>query len=291
MHKIWPLLFLLCFAQYAFIACRKDKGLSQVGIPGRPGDIDTLPQNPGAPGQGELYSQVPVSLHINKNVGGYYEALPPNYADSPEKTFPLLIFLHGGGEKGDGSPEMLPLLTRNSVTKRVHEGTLPSRFTVNGVDYSFIIISPQFAEWPEDEDIDAVLEHAVRRYRVDTTRIYLSGLSMGGGATWEYAGSKYGTKLAAIVPICGASWADSAVAVQIAKNEVPAWAFHNNDDAVVTVNSTKRYARFINGHNPKYPVKLTYWESGGHDAWTQASDPEYREEEKNMYEWLLQFAR
>ena len=114
---------------------------------------------------------------------------------------------------------------------------------------------------------------------------------MGGGAAWEYAGSAYGNRLAAIVPICGASWADSAVAKKIAQNDVPAWAFQNEHDQAVTVNSTRRYVRLINAENPLYPVKVTYWPTGGHDAWTKSSDPEYREEGKNIYEWMLQFTR
>jgi hypothetical protein len=59
----------------------------------------------------------------------------------------------------------------------------------------------------------------------------------------------------------------------------------------VTVKSTTRYARLINAANPKYPPKVTLWPTGGHDAWTKASDPEYREDGKNMYEWMLQFVR
>jgi hypothetical protein len=63
------------------------------------------------------------------------------------------------------------------------------------------------------------------------------------------------------------------------------------DDEAVTVNSTKRYARFIAAAEPRFPVRTTYWETGGHDAWTKATDPEYREEGKNMYEWMLGYTR
>ena len=114
---------------------------------------------------------------------------------------------------------------------------------------------------------------------------------MGGGITWEYAGSAHGKSIAAIVPICGASWADSAVAKKIASNGVPGWAFHNIDDGSVTVNSTKRYVSMVNAEHPVHPIRMTLWPSGGHDAWTQASNPEYREDGKNMYEWMLQFKR
>lgn len=284
-------LLILCFINFMLlISCRKNTSSFGGNIPQIPGN-DTTPVLPGTPPNSSVtYNQVPVHIRIGKNVGGYYEALPPAY-DSTNLRYPLLLFIHGGGELGDGSPSQLPLLLKNSLTKRLHSKDFPVSFTVNDQHYSFIIISPQFSKWPKEEDIEEAMQFARTQYRVDSSRIYVSGLSMGGGATWEYAGSVYGKKIAAIVPICGASWADSAVARQIAKNEVPAWAFHNEDDEAVHVNSTKRYARLINAENPPVPVRVTLWPTGGHDAWTKASDPDYREENKNMYEWMLQYSR
>ena len=290
--RLLALLLLVAFISIS--GCRKHTSGAILDPPGTD-TVSVNPTNPATPPEDSVslpvtYNQVGIHVNVGKNVGGFYEALPPSY-DSSSNKFPLLLFLHGGGELGDGSSDSLPLLLKNSLTKRLYEKTLPLAFTVNGHDFSFIVISPQFKKWPTVEDVHDVMEYALKNYRVDSSRIYLSGLSMGGGVTWEYAGSKYGKSLAAIVPICGASWADSAVARQIAKNEVPAWAFHNEGDQVVTVNSTRRYARLINAENPPVPVRVTYWESTAHDAWTKASDPEYREEGKNMYEWMLQFVR
>lgn len=289
MRTSWlTFLTIICFALLS-AACRKNNITRQINNPSLPG-IDTSNGNPANPSQRVSYNQVPVHERIGDNVGGYYQALPPSY-DSSDKQFPLLVFLHGGGELGDGSDTSLPKILKNSITRRLHEKDFPVSFTVNNQSFSFIIISPQFAEWPKVADVHEVIMHAIGKYRVDVSRIYLSGLSMGGGATWEYAGSQYGTLLASIVPMCGASWADSAVAKKIAQNEIPAWAFHNEDDAAVTVKSTTRYARLIAAANPKYPVKVTLWPTGGHDAWTKASDPNYKEEGMNMYEWMLQYVR
>jgi predicted peptidase len=291
----WLLLVSIFFFSLFSVSCRKHTAGSTVLVPDVPGeDTSGLPPSnpPPPPPQPEpiVYNQIPVHLRIGNNVGGYYEALPPGY-DTTNKTYPLLVFLHGGGELGNGSDTSLPKILKNSLTRRLHEKDFPVSFVSGADTFSFIIISPQFENWPNVEDVHDVMEHALAKYRVDISRIYLSGLSMGGGATWEYAGSQYGTMLSAIVPICGASWADSAVAREIAYNQVPAWAFHNEDDGAVTVNSTKRYARLINAEKPKYPVKVTLWPIGGHDAWTKASDPMYKEEGKNMYEWMLQFVR
>jgi predicted peptidase len=283
-------LALVIFTFFGLISCRKHQSdLAQPIPPHIPTDstrgTDTIPNVPSEP----TYNEVARNIDINDNVGGYYEALPPSY-DTSKRNFPLLLFLHGGGELGDGKSQ-LPLILKNSLTKRLHERTLPASFTVNDEEFSFIIISPQFKSWPSVEDVHDIFEFLSTRYRIDTKRIYLSGLSMGGGVTWEFAGSQWGRMVAAIVPICGASWADSAVAKNIATNDVPGWAFHNIDDRSVTVNSTKRYVGIINEHHPLHPIKMTLWPVGGHDAWTLASDPEYREEGKNMYEWMLQFTR
>ncbi len=93
----------------------------------------------------------------------------------------------------------------------LNEKTFPQNFTVNKEEYSFVVISPQLKKWPVPKDVSDIIEYSLKNYRVDSQRIYLVGMSMGGGVIWEYAG-KYKKIIAAMVPICGASWADSAVA-------------------------------------------------------------------------------
>src|SRR3989337_1227995 len=140
-------------------SCRKNSTLSQRQPPLIPGNdtipTDTVPTNPTdsipddttvIPEPPATYNQVAINHTINNNVGGFYEALPPGY-DTTTKKYPLLLFLHGGGEKGDGKSQ-LPSLLKNSVTKRLHNKTFPTSFTVNGEQFSFIVISPQFKNWP-----------------------------------------------------------------------------------------------------------------------------------------------
>jgi predicted peptidase len=247
--------------------------------------VPELPDTIPAP---VTYNQVPVYADVNQNIGGFYEALPAGY-DSSLKKYPLLIFLHGGGELGNGTTD-LPLILKNSIPKLLYHKTFPRSFTVNDSAFSFIIISPQFKIWPVVRDVHAIVQYSMEHYRVDSQRVYIVGISMGGGATWEYAGD-YGRSLAAIVPICGASWADSTVAKNIAATGVPSWAFHNLDDSSVKVSSTKRYVNIINSNNPVHPVRLTLWPTGGHDAWSKATDPSYKEDNMNIYEWMLQYTR
>jgi predicted peptidase len=232
--------------------------------------------------------QTAVSTDVNANCGGFYKALPARY-DSTTKKYPLLIFLHGSGETGNGTTD-LPKVLNNAVPNLIKNQTFPASFVSGDKNYSFIIISPQFKGWPSPTDVDAVISYSIDNFRIDETRIYVTGLSMGGGATWDYA-ALYAEKIAAIVPICGASVPNTGKAKNIADSNLPVWAFHNEDDYTVPVNSTKDYISMINSFNPTPLAKMTLWPTGGHNAWTKASDPTYKEDNLNMYEWMLQYHR
>jgi predicted peptidase len=225
--------------------------------------------------------------------GGYYEALPPGY-DSTAELHPLLLAIHGGGELGRGNEEDLPMILGNSVAKRVANKTLPVSFTSENVSHSFIIIFPQFYNRPEPKHVKEVFDYVIQKYRVDTNRLYITGLSMGGGVAWEFAASEYGNMLAAMVPICASTdvvTATEASVDSVIANDVPAWSFHNEDDHIISVMVTRTIANRINRRNPPHPVKTTIWPTGWHDAWTKASNPGYREHGKNIYEWMLQYRR
>jgi predicted peptidase len=233
--------------------------------------------------------QTAVTADVSSQIGGFYKALPARY-DSTTKKYPLLVFLHGVGETGNGTTDLSRLLV-NAVPKLLDQHSFPPQFTVNGVNYSFIVINPQFKAWPEPADVNAMIDYAIAHYRVDPSRIYVSGLSMGGGNTWDYA-IAYSSRVAAVVPISGASWPAKGQMDSIAKANLPVWAFHNNDDGTVSVSTTITNVDNINSFNPSIPAKKTIWPSGGHDAWTKATNPATKEcDGKNMYEWMLQYSR
>ncbi|UAY52775.1 T9SS type A sorting domain-containing protein [Ferruginibacter albus] len=225
---------------------------------------------------------------------GYYEYLPTGYSTSG-RAYPLLIFMHGLGELGDGSPSQLPYVLRNGPPMQINNGTFPESFTVNGQVFRFIVLSPQFTQWPTPVTLDSFINYAMGHYRVDVTRIYLTGLSMGGGAVWDYAGNSVATasRLAAIVPISGASWPDVTHANNIAKGNIAVWATHNSGDPTVPVSYTEDYVSEINSApSPPNPLaKMTIFNQNYHDAWTQTYDLNYRENGLNVYEWMLQFKR
>ncbi len=228
-------------------------------------------------------------------VGGYYEYLPQGYSNSTS-SYPLIVFIHGLGDQGNGSNSQLSRVLRNGLAKRIHEGGFPSSFTVNGVASRFVVITPQFNRWPRTTDVDEVLNYIVSRYRIDQSRIYITGFSMGGGATWEYVGTVSNLnniqRIAAIVPIAGASTPTTTRARNIAKYNLPVWAFHNSDDPDVSVSNTTTYVERINqAPAPTPAARMTIFNASGHDAWTRAYDPAYKESGKNIYEWMLQYSR
>jgi predicted peptidase len=139
-------------------------------------------------------------------------------------------------------------------------------------------------------DVNTLVEYMVEKYRVDASRIYVVGLSMGGGVTWDFAGD-FSSKVAAIVPISGASFAADKRCENIASNKIAVWAFHNSGDKIVAPNVSKQFIEKINSKHAEPAAKLTIFESVEHDAWTKATDPNYKENGMNIYEWMLQYSK
>ncbi len=278
---------LLCTSALFFVSCQKDKGLSAAELAVK--DSISAADIANAKIETAPAIQSAVTANVTSKIGGFYKALPARY-DSTTKKYPLLIFLHGVGEVGNGTTDLSRLLV-NAVPKLLNQKTFPPNFTVNGANFSFIVINPQFKEWPQPADVNAMIDYAVSHYRVDESRIYVSGLSMGGGNAWDY-GIAYASRIAALVPICGASWPSKDQLGNIAKANLPVWGFHNQDDGTVGYNTTVLNIDNVNSFNPAILAKKTIWPTGGHDAWTKATNPATKEcDGKNMYEWMLQYTR
>ncbi|HWI90938.1 MAG TPA: hypothetical protein VNT20_06650, partial [Flavisolibacter sp.] len=153
-------------------------------------------------------AQTPKYNTVNGNCGGYYEYLPQGYSSNTWQSYPLIVAVHGIGELGNGTSDLPNLLNCwTSIPRLIANGGFPSSFNVSGQNFSFIVICPQFKSWPSGADVNAVVDYAVQNYRVDQSRIYVTGLSMGGGSVWDFAGN-YPTKAAAVVPVCGAASSD-----------------------------------------------------------------------------------
>lgn len=221
---------------------------------------------------------------------GMWEFLPPGYQNSSEK-FPLIIDLHGGDEKGNGSPAQLNKLLVHGLP--YHLKTANSSQKLIGGAFPCVVLAPQLryeeSAWAT-QIIDSLFQYAQQAYKVDPDRLYLTGYSMGGGGVWRYA-STYPQRLAGIVVICGVQ-SPTTGACQMAKAGLPIWAFHGEKDKGVPVQTTIDWVNAINSCKPT-PLRLaqkTIFPDVGHNAWTYAYDPAYKEDGRNMYEWLLQFS-
>ncbi|WP_250632470.1 carboxylesterase family protein, partial [Rhodoflexus caldus] len=249
---------------------------------------------------GQLFPALAQRLQERRTTSGigYMEFLPPDYATSG-KRHPLMIFLHGIGERGNGTTDLRRVVMWNTPIQMADGGNNMT-FTVNGQQFSYIILAPQltsnYGSWPASY-IDQVVEHAKATYRVDESRIYITGLSLGGGGTWDYAAA-YPQKVAAIVPICGASWPNTTKVNALATNNIPIWATHGTADGIVGVGSTTGWVSSLNNHpTPPTPrPRMTLYEGGDHYIWDKTYnldpaivDPGVRD--INIYEWMLRYSK
>lgn len=193
----------------------------------------------------------------------YLLDLPTNYNDDTTKRWPLMLFLHGSGERGGDLQKV-----------RAHG---PPKLAAAGQQLPFIIVSPQC---PDGEswlpvELNDVLNEVMAQYRVDPSRIYLTGLSMGGGGTWNMA-MEYPDRFAAAAPI--AAWGDVSDVARI--QHLPVWAFHGTDDPAVPFEKGKAIVDALKAVGGD--VKFTVYPGVGHDSWTASYN------NPALYEWFLQ---
>lgn len=267
-------------------SCRKDHVDVQANDPSTEATVSAAAKNNNVP-----ETTAPVVKAVTNSVGnvsGYIAGLPARY-DSTTKNYPLLVFVHGMGQLSGANAKLSSILELG-VSKLLQQQQFPASFTVKGQASSFIVAAPQFTQWATAQDLNAFIDHLVETYRIDASRIYVAGLNMGGALAWEFAGA-YPSKVAAIVPIAGPSWNDEKRASAIASNGIGVWAFHNADDKVVPSAISKQIVDKVNSLNPATAAKLTLFTSIEHDAWTKATDPNYKENGLNIYEWMLQYSK
>ncbi len=223
---------------------------------------------------------------------GFYEFKPYNYNANPTRKYPLIIFLHGIGERGNGTTELPRVLTWAIPNYCANGATMT--FNVNGQEESFLTLSPQLSlSWGNWQPfyVEEMIKWAKQTMRVDTNRIYLTGLSLGGGGVWKYATSSAAAakSLAAIAPVCGTC--DYTNFCNIAQNRVGVWAFHAQDDGTVGVGCTFNAINQINACSPVVKPRQSIYPDGGHFIWNRSFDTTHNIHTPNMYEWLLSHDR
>lgn len=238
-------------------------------------------------------TQRAVTANVHTQIGGYYESLPVDYAANPTKKYPLLIFLHGVGELGNGTTQ-LPLVLKNAIPKMLNQGTFPASFTVGGVKHSFIVISPQLKSTTDYLGaIEAMINYSKSKYRVDVSRIYLTGLSLGGKITWIYAAQtkENADKLAAILPVCSGATGTTGRIANVSNSRLPMWFLNNSGDPYISATAAQALVNSINAVMVSPKALITIHQASGHDAWTKTYDPNFRQNGLNVYEWMLSYKR
>ena len=233
-------------------------------------------------------NNTPKTIAINSNVSGFYETLPARYSLTTKK-YPLIVFLHGRGELGTG----LSRLTCCGIPYYTAREIFPPKFYYNGAYYSFIVISPQFRVKPSAYDIQAVVNYAKSHYRIDATRIYVTGLSMGGGGTWLWS-AYYGQYAAGVVPVCADLQPTTTLASYVASKNLPIWGIYSDADYIVPEQWGRDWFNWIDARNTTYAskTKLTIWSGISHNStWGKAYNPSTRVDGYNIYEWMLRFTR
>lgn len=230
------------------------------------------------------------NVKINTNTPGYYMALPARY-DSTTKRYPLIFNLSGMTELGTGGTTLSRVLIEG-IPKLFSLKTFPPNFVYGGKNYAFMMFAPQFTKWPTVADVKAAIDYVKARFRIDTTRIYVTGYSMGGANAWEYVG-KYAEKAAAVLPMAGPYLLSSTEAKYIATKNLPVWGFHNDFDNYVPSYTTKDNVNLINSFNPIIKAKMTIRPTGSHDVWDIVVAPSYKPpgSTTNIYLWMLQYHR
>lgn len=218
---------------------------------------------------------------------GFLEYRPADYA-STEKH-PMIIFLHGYGEKGNGTTQ-LNLIHCCGIPSYIRKGH-NMQFTWNGKTESFVVLmpqlSPRYSFW-QNFYVNELIDYAVENLNIDKDRIFVTGLSLGGGATWAYASETRSNaeKLAGIVPVVGPCM--MADACNIAKASLPVLAVHSRDDKTASPECTTNAIRdIINCGSPSIPNLIMY-PNGGHAVWLKrAYSTDHSYQNPNVYEWML----
>ena len=204
----------------------------------------------------------PISLINSGSHYGYYFYEPSGY-QTDEEDYPVLIYLHSAeGFTRTGSERDLDLVLQHGPPRKITEGTWNPR-------YPMLVVSPQLKiddlDW-EPNKLQDFIEYLEETYRINSSRIYITGIGLGGRGIFDYLvhiGSRQ--KAAAVIPIAGKGSPIQARSVA----DVPIWAFHGEEDRVIPLDrGSQAIIEAINANERTTRALLTTYPGVGHDAWT-----------------------
>lgn len=197
---------------------------------------------------------------------GYLVSVPDDESAAEDGKLPLMLFLHGRGE----SNGPLSLVAKWG----------PPRLIAKGESLPYIVVSPQcptddsWASETQQQRLVELLDEIIKQHPVDTDRVYLTGLSMGGFGSWRLA-TDHPDRFAAVVPVCGGGQPESAAKLV----DIPIWVFHGDQDRAVPFKLSVQMVDAIRAAGGT-KVRFTTLEHYGHNTWS----PAYGTAE--LYQWI-----
>jgi predicted peptidase len=202
------------------------------------------------------------STALKKAKYNYLLHVPEDYGKDPNKKWPVIFYLHGRHASG----KHLESLERYGLPYYLQKGK----------KMDFIVVSPQCPwnkNWASEDWFNPVYDEVAAKLRVDDSRVYLIGMSMGGFGTWAVA-NRMPDRFAAISPMCGGAdvkWAENL-------SKIPAWVFHGTADREIPISRSEVMVKAL--EKQKAEVKYTRLVNQGHDISKQFNNDE-------LYAWLL----
>jgi predicted peptidase len=211
----------------------------------------------------------------------YLIYFPEGYGEDPDKRWPMIFFLHGSGDGDHDSAFIMSYGLPNVL----YLGEQPE-------DFPFVVVSPQAfkqtAWWQGDQIpvLDALIEDVINTYQIEPTRVYLTGLSMGGYGSWFLA-TAYPDRFAGMVSVSGSGYRtpylpEEEILCQL--KDIPVWAIHGALDKISQPMASQMYA-------------VALEECGGEVIWTVYPDKghggayEVAYRDPAVYEWMLEHVR
>jgi pimeloyl-ACP methyl ester carboxylesterase len=202
----------------------------------------------------------------------YLSHLPKDYEADASRKWPLVIYLHGGSDRG-------------TDLKKLYSSGIPDQ-VYRGREFPFVMLAPQCPEhlrWSTDDWFENFYKEVTAKFRIDTDRFYLTGPSLGGSGTW-YLAARYPGTFAAIAPMSGFTSHLEYIDKNIDKLlDMPVWAFHGKLDTVVPFEETERLVRRLEGRNRN--LRFSAEPDLGHSIHWQVYPG------REIYDWLLQHDR
>jgi predicted peptidase len=204
----------------------------------------------------------------------YLLFLPKGYDPHSSQRWPMILFLHGIGERGQDPWKV--------------KAYGPPKVAEQWADFPFIVVSPQCptGAWWSNDELNTLLDEVLAKQKADVDRIYLTGLSMGGFGAWSLALASP-ERFAAVAPICGGGTWQLARAIDekraAALRSLPFWVFHGDKDTSIPLRESEHMVSGLREFG--CDVKFTVYPGAGHDSWTETyNNPE-------LYKWFLQHSR